>query len=157
MNPPTGNKPRPIWAVRLGDVTLALLRNRYALRRTARRAGDQRLAQRLRRFARRRQAAVTELERMSPDLDGTVDDTSSSAVPSLRNEAVRAFETSALAGAIASNRRLRVAIERALESDPPARIRIRLESLRQDADREAGVLTTRFTELTPGEPGSAAT
>lgn len=131
---------------------LALLRNRYALRRTARRAGDQRLAQRLRRFARRRQSAVAELERMSADVEGIPTDPPVSAVPGLRGEARRAFETSAFAAAAASNRRLRVALERALEAGPPANITSRLETLRADADREASVLNARLQELTAAEP-----
>lgn len=147
----------PLWAVRLGEVSLALVRNRYALRRTARRAGDQRLAQRLRRFARRRRAAATDLERMTPDVDAVAAGEPVSAVPGLRGEAQRAFETSAFAAAIAANRRLRVAVERTLEAEPPQRVRSRLEVLRQDADREASVLNARFAELTADTPDQGTT
>lgn len=158
MKPPPTNTGSPVWAARLGEVTLALLRNRHALRRTARRVGDQRLAQRLRRFARRRQAAVADLERMSPDLESvSTDDAVVSAMPGLRLEAHRAFETSAFAAALAANRRLRVALERALEAEPPQPVGSRLRTLRQDADREASVLNARFAELTAAEPDTGTT
>ncbi len=146
----------PVWAVRLGEVTVALVRNRYALRRTARRAGDQRLAQRLRRFARRRQAAVADLQRMTSEEAAGADEPVS-AVPQLRGQAHQAFETSAFAAAIAANRRLRVAVERTLEAEPPDRVRSRLETLRQDADREASVLNARLAELTAAEPDTGTT
>lgn len=157
MNADNTTTGSPLWAVRLGEVSLALVRNRYALRRTARRAGDQRLAQRLRRFARRRHAAATDLERMTPDVDAVAVGESVSAVPGLRGQARLAFETSAFAAAIAANRRLRVAVERTLEAEPPERIRSRLEVLRQDADREASVLNARFAELTASSPDQGTT
>lgn len=157
MSAQNTNKRAPLWTVRLGEVSLALVRNRYALRRTARRVGDQRLAQRLRRFARRRQAAATDLERMTPDVDAVTAGEPVSAVPGLRGQAQRAFETSAVAAAIAANRKLRVAVERTLEADPPQRVRSRLEVLRQDADREASVLNARFAELTAAAPEQGTT
>ena len=76
-------------------------------------------------------------------------------MPLFGDEIRAATEIGSLAACLRANRKLRAAVERALEADPPARISQKLERLRDETDRESGTLNTRLRELaTPIVPPS---
>jgi hypothetical protein len=52
-----------------------------------------------------------------------------------------------VAACLRSNRKLRAAVEHALQANPPTRIRQKLERLRDETDRESGTLNARLGEL----------
>lgn len=148
MNTTTSTQQRrPRWAPRVSAVIIALTRSRYALRRAARRAGDRQLSHRLRRLANRKRAAADDLARDNPPSTNPARPSTKEPAPFLGDEIRTATEIGSLAACLRSNRKLRAALEHALEANPPARIRQKLERLRDETDRESGTLNARLGEL----------
>lgn len=148
MNAKTSTQQRrPRWAPRVSAVIIALTRSRYALRRAARRAGDRQLSHRLRRLANRKRAAADDLARDNPPSKDPATPSTKEPAPFLGDEIRTATEIGSLASCLRSNRKLRAALEHALEANPPARIRQKLERLRDETDRESGTLNARLGEL----------
>jgi hypothetical protein len=112
---------------------------------------------RLRRLARRRRAAVVELERLNPSPTDEVEvpDTAGDVFP---DEIRTATEIGSLAACLRANRRLRSSIEKALAAGPPPRVLRKLESLRDQTDFDAADLNVRLRELVahPVAVGGAA-
>jgi hypothetical protein len=144
------------WVGAMGNVLVALGDSRRALRRAARTAGDPRMAHRLGRLARRRRAAARNLTRaMASSNTGAAQ--GETAAPPILTELHAAGEIGTTAELLRSNRRLRAAIEVALEARPPAPLERRLEGLREQTDRDAGILNMRLRELVlaPIPPGAS--
>ncbi len=137
---------RPKWARQVSAVLVALTQSRLTLRRAAQRSGDRRVAIRLRRLARRRRAAVTELERLTPSPVPETD-VPPVAADVFPDEIRTATEIGSLAACLRANRRLRRSIEKALTAGPPPRVARRLESLRDQTDLDAANLNVRLREL----------
>ncbi len=149
-------EPRPSsWRRRAATVALALRKSRRDLRHAARRSGDRATSVRLRRFARRGAAELEALAREGQEaaLDSPGEPDSV--------QVETASEIGAVASCLRSNRSLRIAIERTLESDPPPRVAKRLYRLREQSDKESAMLNERLrslaVQLVPpqhGDPGS---
>ena len=138
-------------AAAMGKVYSALLKDRRNLRRAARHAGAPNLKRRLGRLAFRRASDSRELAD-SVALDMTVP---ADRVESYRRDVGRANEISTVAACLRSNRKLRVAIERALQTDPPELVAEKLHRLLQSAGEEAGLLEARLRDIAvKGFPGS---
>lgn len=105
------------------------------------------MSQRLRRLANRRRAAAADLARANPPEVSEGGAETTEPVPFLANEIRTATEIGSLAACLRSNRKLRATLERALEANPPARIRRKLEALRDETDRESATLNGRLGEL----------
>lgn len=141
----SSSQSRPKWARQVSAVLVALTQSRLTLRRAAQRSGDRRVATRLRRLARRRRAAVTELERLNPSPVAEADVPAATDV--FPDEIRTATEIGSLAACLRANRRLRRSIEKALTAGPPPRVARRLESLRDQTDHDAADLNVRLREL----------
>ena len=137
MKDATRSQPQ-LWAPKVTRVIFALTQSRRALRQAARRSGDRRLAQRLRRLARRKRAAVAELRRDTPPADPKPDDIEPAAA--IAGEIAHATAIGSTAACLRTNRKLRAAIDEALAASPPAQLHARLERLREQTDRESAVL-----------------
>ena len=139
-------------AAAMGKVYAGLLKDRRNLRRAARHAGAPKLKQRLRRLAFRRATDSRELADSVAIETAAADDV----VESYRRDIGRANEVGTVAACLRSNRQLRVAIERALETKPPDRVAQRLKRLRDSASEEAGLLEARLRDIAvqgfPGPP-----
>ena len=152
MSPSTTQR-RPRWAARVSVVMIRLARSRHALRRAARRAGDRRLSQLLRRLADRKRAVAEDLARNNPPPEGNTPPEDLAPpenveiIPVWLGEVRAATEIGSLAACVRSNRRLRVAVEYALEARPPDRIRHRLERLRDRTDQESVRLSAQLRDL----------
>ena len=140
----TRRKPR--WISEMSSVLVALAQSRRTLRQAARTSGDRRMSHRLRRLARRRQAAAEELKRVAPvpvvemptpDPDTIV----------VEDQIRTATEIGTTAACLRANRKLRAAIESTLEANPPSRVQKRLEALRNQADHDAATYNARLREL----------
>jgi len=148
-------EPRPSsWRRHAAMVALALGKSRRDLRHAARRSGDRATSVRLRRFARRGAAELEALAR-----EGKEAALDSPGEP----DAVQvetASEIGAVASCIRSNRSLRLAIEKTLESDPPPRVVKRLHQLREQSDNESAILNERLrslaVQISPPERGDPA-
>ena len=139
-----GRKPR--WVREMGNVLFALARSRRALRHAARTSEDRRMSQRLRRLARRQRAAAEELKRSAPE--PAMELTESVPSPAGLGEQVRtANEIGTTAACLRANRKLRAAVQSALDAPPPPRLAKRLEALREQTDYDAGTLNARLREL----------
>lgn len=138
-------------ATAMGRVYSALLMDRRNLRRAARHAGAPELKRRFRRLAFRRATDSRELaDSVSLDMAVPAD-----RVESYRRDVGRANEISTVAACLRSNRKLRVAIERALQTNPPDRVAQRLNRMRDSASEEAGLLEARLRDIAvQGFPGS---
>jgi len=133
-------------AVALGKVYTALMRDRWNLRRAARRAGSPRLKRQLHRLAFQRgndagslvEAGVRVAEGDMPPRPNQTDPL----------DLIRIGEVGALAACLRSNRKLRVAIDRASATEPSPIIDRQLSALKAAAEREAGTIEARFAEAT---------
>lgn len=133
----------PQWAVEVSRVVYALAVHWVRLRRAARRAGDPRLSQRLRRLALRRRADARELGRSVPRRRRRALDTSDVG-RRFSSQIAIANEIGSLAASLRSNRKVRLAIEGALAAHPPPRVTTKLQRLRDDIDKEAGTINARL-------------
>ena len=133
-------------ASEMGKVYVALLRDRRNLRRAGRFSGDPKLKRLLRRLAFRR-ARIAEDLGGAPQIDIAAESFTDSEVEALTRDLGTANEIGTLAACLRSNRRLRIAIERALASTPPPRTAKQLTKLRDSASREAGTLEARLGEI----------
>ena len=126
----------------MSRVYLALTRDRWNLRRAARHAGSPGLKRRLRKLAFRRAQQTRDLADAvpPPDPPGVTG-------PDFARDIGRANEISTVAACLRSNRKLRIAIERALETEPSPKVTAKLERLKESAASEAGVLDARLREI----------
>jgi hypothetical protein len=139
---------RPAWAPSVGKVVYGLIVHRARLRRAARQAGDPAASKRLRRLARRRRGDVEELVRtVPPDVVAPRPIDSKDVVPSAVRQLALANEIASLAATLRSNRRVRVAIERTLDKEPPARLAGKLSRIAADLEIEAGTLNARLRDV----------
>ncbi len=141
------NEQQAGWSRQASKVILALARYRVSLRRAARRAGDPKLGARLRKLAVRRRADVAELTRHAPFPEPDEVPPEPDTLKSLRRDDRMANEIASLAACLRSNRRLRIALERTLLSQPPVRVAARLDHLRGDVEREYGLLNGRLRDI----------
>jgi hypothetical protein len=135
------------WSRQVGRVIMALTRYRVALRRAARRAGDPLARRRLRGMAGRRRRDVTELTQRAPAVDPAAVVTELDSLERLRRDDRTMNEIASLALCLRSNRRLRVALERALRADVPSRVARRLDDLRGGVEEEFGLLNARLRDI----------
>ena len=146
-------EPRPTsWRRRAATVALALRKSRRDLRHAARRSGDRATSVRLRRSARRGAAELEALVRESDEAAlGSPGEPDSVQIE-------KATEIGAVASCLRSNRSLRIAIKRTLESDPPPRVAKRLHRLREQSDKESAMLNERLgslaVQIVPPQDGS---
>jgi hypothetical protein len=105
------------------------------------------MSHRLRRLANRRRAAAADLARDNPPAVGANGADATEPLPFLADEIRTATEIGSLAACLRSNRKLRAALERALEANPPLRIRRKLEGLRDETDLESATLNRHLGEL----------
>jgi hypothetical protein len=138
---------RPGWSTQVSKVILALARYRLSLRRAAMRAGDPGFSVRLRRLAMRRRADVEELTRHAPLPEPTDSPEEPDLLGGLRRDDRTANEIASLAACLRSNRKLRIALERADPAQPPARVATRLDRLRDEVEREYGILNGRLRDI----------
>lgn len=129
----------------MSSVYVALMKDRWNLRRAARHAGDPKLKRVLRRMAFRK-ARDAEALADSTKLDAAGLSAMNSAETFTR-DIVRANEIGTVASCLRSNRKLRISIERALATSPPDRLQRRLEKLRDSASSEAGLLEARLRDI----------
>jgi len=135
----------PGWVRQASRLVTALARYRLSLRRASARAGDPTLAVRLRRLAFRRRAVVEELIRHAPPSPDPSE--SSDVLADLQGEDRVANEIGSLAACLRANRRLRIAVERTLQARPPEHVTNRLCRLRDDIEREFGLLNARLRDI----------
>jgi hypothetical protein len=135
------------WSRQVGRVIMALTRYRVALRRAARRAGDPQARRRLRGMAGRRRWDVAELTQRAPAVDPAAVVSELDSLERLRRDDRTMNEIASLALCLRSNRRLRVALERALRADVPSRVARRLDGLRGDVEDEFGLLNARLRDV----------
>lgn len=129
----------------MSKVYLAILADRWNLRRAARHSGNPKLKRRLRRLAFRRSREASDLAETGALKDVATHATSS--VDSFSRDIGRANEISTVAACLRSNRRLRIALERALAVNPPDRVAQRLTELRDSSSAEAGLLEARLRDI----------
>ena len=138
----------------ISNVYVALMRDRWNLRRAAQHAGNVKLKRTLRRLAFRR-ASDSQAIADASDLD-VGDPSVTRGVESFARDIGRANEIGTVAASLRSNRKLRIAIERALATNPPERVANRLSKLRDSASSEAGILEARLRDIAvhgfSGEP-----
>ena len=140
----SGNKGRDRrHAAAISRVYVALTRDRWNLRRAARYAGSPKLKRRLRSLAFRRAQQTREIAESVPAVEAAED----SADDSYVRDIGRANEISTVASCLRSNRKLRVAIERALATNPSEKTSMKLKRLQESAANEAGLLEARLREI----------
>ena len=154
----TSSRRNPSWAAPVGTVVYNLVVHRARLRRAARHAGDPEAAQRLRRLARRRKSDVEAIVRTAPPEVISPEPVPADAVaPHAARQLALANEIASLAAALRSNRKVRVAIERASAKSPPAAVESKLSRLAEDLEVEAGTLNRQLSEVAVVDFGRAGT
>ena len=144
----SGQARRPAWAGAVGKVAYALVVHRARLRRAARQAGDPATSKRLRRLAQRRRGDVKELVRSAPaDTITPKVVKPEDVVPHSRRQLALANEISSLAATLRSNRKVRVAVDRAQAHNPPATLAAKLTRIASDLEIEAGDLNRRLRDI----------
>jgi hypothetical protein len=97
----------------------------------------------LRRLAFRRAQQTREFAEAVPSVDAGED----AADDSYARDIGRANEISTVASCLRSNRKLRVAVERALATNPSEKTSTKLKRLQETAASEAGLLEARLREI----------
>ena len=129
----------------MSSVYVALMKDRWNLRRAARYSGDPKLKRLFRRLAFRR---ARDTEGLAGSVEPeTADLSAMDSAESLTRDIGRANEIGTVASCLRSNRKLRIAIERALATKPPDRLQQKLENLRDSASTEAGLLEARLRDI----------
>ena len=129
----------------MSRVYIALLRDRWNLRRAAPHAGTPGLQRILRKIAFRRSREARELAETSQLDPETVED--EPGLQAFSRDIGRANEISTIAACLRSNRKLQIAIERALKSSPPEKVALRLRRMATSATEAAGVLDARLRDI----------
>lgn len=143
-----GSRRNPSWAGPVGRVVYNLVVHRARLRRAARHAGDPELAERLRRLAMRRKGDVEEIVRTSPpDVVAPKPIPDEAVTPHAARQLALANEIASLAAALRSNRKVRVAIERAFAKTPPTGVAAKLSRVADELEIEAGTLNRQLSDV----------
>jgi hypothetical protein len=98
-------------------------------------------------MAGRRRRDVAELTQRARAVDPAAVVTELDSLERLRRDDRTMNEIASLALCLRSNRRLRVALERALRADVPSRVARRLDDLRGDVEEEFGLLNARLRDI----------
>lgn len=136
---------RQRWGGAVARVRTALFRYRRTLRAAASRSGRRRTTKRLQRLARRSRAIQSTLERLTPEVRDTLGPDAAHVLTT--DVAPDATEIAVLGAAMRANRQVFIAVEQALDTQPPREVADELQRIKNQALQEAGTINAHIGEL----------